>query len=152
MHYTLSTTVCICTPCQGASFPSKTDSFLRGHGPDTLACKARPSFDAAAVPSCTDLDPKRNQLSSQARRTAPTHSLYFSVACQKSSSNFWRSLLFVQIVRSSSARRDYAPYHSIRDVLSFLDQPSERCCVHLLLFLQERPTQASSFCKSSNFL
>ena len=25
--------------------PSKTDSFLRSHGPDTLACKARPSFD-----------------------------------------------------------------------------------------------------------
>ena len=45
MHYTLSTTVCICTPCQGASFTSKTDSFLWGHGPDTLACKARPSFD-----------------------------------------------------------------------------------------------------------
>ena len=33
------------SPCQGASFPSKTDSFLWGHGPDTLACKARPSFD-----------------------------------------------------------------------------------------------------------
>ena len=45
MHYTLSTTVCTCTPCQGASFPCKTDSFLWGHGPDTLACKARPSFD-----------------------------------------------------------------------------------------------------------
>ena len=45
MHYSLSTTVCICTPCQGASFPSETDSFLRGHGPDTLTCKARPSLD-----------------------------------------------------------------------------------------------------------
>ena len=45
MHYTLSTTVCFCTPCQGASFPSKTDSFLWDYGPDTLACKARPSFD-----------------------------------------------------------------------------------------------------------
>ena len=28
-----------------ASFTCKTDSFLWGHGPDTLACKARPSFD-----------------------------------------------------------------------------------------------------------
>ena len=45
VHYTLSTTVCTCTPCQGASFTCKTDSFLWGHGPDTLACKARPSFD-----------------------------------------------------------------------------------------------------------
>ena len=43
--YTLSTTVCTCTPCQRASFTCKTDSFLWGHGPDTLACKARPSFD-----------------------------------------------------------------------------------------------------------
>ena len=45
MHYTLSTTVCTCTPCQGASFTCKTDSFLWSHGPDTLACKPRPSFD-----------------------------------------------------------------------------------------------------------
>ena len=45
MHYTLSTTACTCTPCQGASFPCKTDSFLWSHGPDTLACEARPSFD-----------------------------------------------------------------------------------------------------------
>ena len=45
VHYTLSTTVCTCTPCQRASFTCKTDSFLWGHGPDTLACKARPSFD-----------------------------------------------------------------------------------------------------------
>ena len=45
MHYTLSITVCTCTLCQWASFSSKTDPFLRSHGPDTLACKARPSFD-----------------------------------------------------------------------------------------------------------
>ena len=45
MHYTLSITVCTCTTCQWASFPSKTDSFLRGHNPDTLVCKVRPSFD-----------------------------------------------------------------------------------------------------------
>ena len=40
MHCTLSLTVCMCTPCQRASFNSTTDSFSWGH-----ACKARPSFD-----------------------------------------------------------------------------------------------------------
>ena len=49
LRYNLSITVCICTPCQGASFPSKTDSFLCGHGPDTLACKASPSFDGCGT-------------------------------------------------------------------------------------------------------
>ena len=38
-----------CTPCQRASYTSKTDSFLWGHGPDTLACKARPSFDGCGT-------------------------------------------------------------------------------------------------------
>ena len=45
----LCTTLCpqqfVPAPCQRASFTCKTDSFLWGHGPDTLACKARPSFD-----------------------------------------------------------------------------------------------------------
>ena len=45
----LCTTLCpqqfVIAPCQRASFTCKTDSFLWGHGPDTLACKARPSFD-----------------------------------------------------------------------------------------------------------
>ena len=45
MHCQLSLTVCICTPCQRASFNSTTDSFSWGHDPYTLACKARPSFD-----------------------------------------------------------------------------------------------------------
>ena len=45
MHCQLSFTVCICTPCQRASFNSTTDSFSWGHDPYTLACKARPSFD-----------------------------------------------------------------------------------------------------------
>ena len=44
MHCTLSKTVGLCTPCQRASFISTTDSFLRGHDPYTLACKARPSL------------------------------------------------------------------------------------------------------------
>ena len=42
-------TVCTCTPCQRASYTSKTDSFLWGHGPDTLACKAMPSFDGCGT-------------------------------------------------------------------------------------------------------
>ena len=42
-------TVCVCTPCQRASSTSKTDSFLWCHGPDTLACKARPSFDGCGT-------------------------------------------------------------------------------------------------------
>ena len=45
MHCTLSLTVCMCTPCQRASFNSTTHSFSWGHDPCTLACKARPSFD-----------------------------------------------------------------------------------------------------------
>ena len=45
MHCTLSLTVSTCTPCQWASFISKTDSFSWGHDPYILACKARPSFD-----------------------------------------------------------------------------------------------------------
>ena len=45
MYCQLSLTVCICTPCQRASFNSTTDSFSWGHDPYTLACKARPSFD-----------------------------------------------------------------------------------------------------------
>ena len=45
MHCTLSLTVCMCTPCQRASFNSTTDSSSWGHDPYTLACKARPSFD-----------------------------------------------------------------------------------------------------------
>ena len=49
VHCTLSVTVCMCTPCQRASSTSKTDSFLWGHGPDTLACKARPSFDGCGT-------------------------------------------------------------------------------------------------------
>ena len=49
LRYNLSTTVCTCTPCQRASYTSKTDSFLWGHGPDTLACKARPSFDGCGT-------------------------------------------------------------------------------------------------------
>ena len=51
---------------------------------------------AQAVPWCTDLDGKRTQLSSQARRTTPRHSLYLSVARQKSFSNFGRSLVFAR--------------------------------------------------------
>ena len=42
-------TVCTCTPCRRASYISKTDSFLWGHDPDTLACKARPSFDGCGT-------------------------------------------------------------------------------------------------------
>ena len=41
--------VCTCAPCLRASSTSKTDSFLWGHGPDTLACKARPSFDGCGT-------------------------------------------------------------------------------------------------------
>ena len=45
MHCQLSSTVYTCTTCHRASFNSTTDSFLWGHDPYTLACKARPSFD-----------------------------------------------------------------------------------------------------------
>ena len=38
-------TVCVCTPCQRASSINKIDSFLWGHGLDTLACKTGPSSD-----------------------------------------------------------------------------------------------------------
>ena len=49
MHCQLSITVCTCTTCQRASFNSTTDSFLWGHDPYTLACKARPSFDRCGI-------------------------------------------------------------------------------------------------------
>ena len=49
MRCTLSLTGCTCTPCQRASFISKTDSFSWGHDPYTLACKARPSFDGCGT-------------------------------------------------------------------------------------------------------
>ena len=43
------------TTCQRASFNSTTDSFLRGHDPYTLACKARPSFDRCGTPLSVSL-------------------------------------------------------------------------------------------------
>ena len=42
-------TVCVCTPCQRASYISQTIFFLWGHGPETLACKARISFDGSGI-------------------------------------------------------------------------------------------------------
>ena len=55
VHCTLSVTVCMCTPCQRARSTCKTDSFLWCHGPDTLACKARPSFDRCGTPLSVSL-------------------------------------------------------------------------------------------------
>ena len=45
VHYTLSTTVCSCTLPKEQVSPVRQILFLWGHGPDTLACKARPSSD-----------------------------------------------------------------------------------------------------------
>ena len=49
LQYICLLTVRARAPCQRASSTSKTDSFLWGHGPDTLACKARPSFDGCGT-------------------------------------------------------------------------------------------------------
>ena len=111
---------------------------------------------AAAVPSCTDLDPKGTQLSSKARRTAPKYSLCLSVACQKSSSNFWSSLVFARIIRLSSE-------HTARTPILWWHQASAAECTctfcsrrakpsFTLANLTQRKSKGLHFCKSSNFL
>ena len=64
----LCTTLCpqqfVPAPCQRASFTCKTDSFLWGHGPDTLACKARPSFDRCGTSLSVSLSLSLSSLSS----------------------------------------------------------------------------------------
>ena len=62
MQWTLSLTVCMCTPCQRASFNSTTDSFSWGHDPYTLAGKARPSFDRCWTSLSVSLSLSQHQI------------------------------------------------------------------------------------------
>ena len=103
MHCALSLTVCTCTPCQWASFISKTDSFSWCHDPYTLACKARPSFDGCGTSlSVSEILKQRSQVKSMRfkllKEIYRQHEIHWTVGMKSTSIRFKVSLLMKELL------------------------------------------------------